>query len=133
MATFRTDTEVAERTALFAGDAVAIAGDLGVELDFTEASVDRVEALLAELASELSRGGGGHHEKWTHAVAFGSYLGEVYRRTHGAVWGRMEADDRAWTALSATDRPLVFSPFQQVLERLSGAGDVRSFYSTPGA
>ena len=66
----------------------------GVRLDYTEGSVQAVEALLDRVArarrkgllGRLFRRGPTDKDLWAHALVFGAYLGEVMRRMWGGEW-----------------------------------------------
>jgi len=85
-------TEIAEAYAQDAVDHAKAAFD--VDLDFSHESVERVEALLAQLHDALPRGfvsrlfrrGPSDEEVETMAKMYGCYVGEVIRRTAGGVW-----------------------------------------------
>lgn len=79
----------------YAEDAVAMARvNFGVTLDYSEASIETVEACLAKLYDtrpkgffgKLFRRGLTADEIQTAAMMFGGYIGEVCRRHHGGEW-----------------------------------------------
>jgi hypothetical protein len=86
-------------TSAYALDAVDHAkSSANVELDFSEASVDHVEAILTELHDALPKGfiarlfgrGPSNDDILTMSKMYGSYVGEVLRRTHGGEWALID-------------------------------------------
>ena len=79
----------------YAEQAVALARELKVELDYSEASVEKVESLLGQLQGELSQWATGRESPEAQAKSqpvdemariWGGYLGEVVRRRFGGEW-----------------------------------------------
>lgn len=86
---------VTDMMAAYAEDAVNLARvNFGVTLDYSEASIETVEACLAKLYDtrpkgffrKLFRRGPTADEIRTVAMMFGGYIGEVFRRHHGGAW-----------------------------------------------
>lgn len=104
---------VADMTAAYALDAVDHAKTAAdVELDFSEESVPHVEAILTQLHDALPKGffgkllgrGPSNDDILTMAKMYGSYVGEVIRRTHGGEWALIDGqvtltngDERVWS------------------------------------
>jgi hypothetical protein len=103
---------VADMTAAYALDAVDHAKSAAnLELDFSEASVARVEAILTQLHDALPKGflaklfrrGPSNDDILTMSKMYGSYLGEVIRKTRGGEWALIDGqvtltngDERVW-------------------------------------
>lgn len=86
---------VTDMMVAYAEDAVAMAKvNFGMTLDYSEASIETVEACLAKLYDtrpkgllrKLFRRGPTADEIRTVAMMFGGYIGEVFRRHHGGAW-----------------------------------------------
>jgi hypothetical protein len=62
---------------------------LGIALDWTDGSIANVEKALALVHSSFvtATPKPTEDQAMAYAKAFGSYVGEVYRRNHGAQWG----------------------------------------------
>ncbi|NLX06956.1 MAG: hypothetical protein GXY33_17600 [Phycisphaerae bacterium] len=72
--------------AALADEAVRIAADRGVTLDYSPDSVEQVESLLADLHQRRVDGRLSDDELGLLAHQFGAYIGEVLRRTYGGYW-----------------------------------------------
>jgi hypothetical protein len=89
---FVPDDGVRQAAEASAADAVRIAQQqFKLKLDGSEASIEDVErALLALNASyAVAAPKPKDAELMPFATAFGAYVGEVYRKNHGATWGRV--------------------------------------------
>jgi hypothetical protein len=70
----------------YAREAVAMAGEFRVTLDFTENSVMEVETILARLAREMPAQQPSSEDVGELCKMWGSYLGEVVRLRFGGEW-----------------------------------------------
>ena len=89
------NAEIAQMMQGYAEQAIALAREFKVELDYSEASVEKVEGLLEQLESELKRWQTGKSSPEPPlavpqldemARIWGGYLGEVVRRRFGGEW-----------------------------------------------
>jgi len=86
--TFEANATVAEMATAYALDAVDLAQrNFGTTLDGSEASVAKVEELLGTLHESMPAQNPSADVVGTFAKIFGSYVGEVFRKNHGGVWG----------------------------------------------
>jgi hypothetical protein len=69
-----------------ADDAVKLAEERGIELDYSPGSVEQVEQMLAPFHELRSRAQLSDEELDRNAHRFGAYIGEVLRRMHGGHW-----------------------------------------------
>lgn len=89
-----------------------------IDLDWSEASITHLE----EVADAL------HHAMATDAPSdadvdvmhnmLGSYLGEVYRRSHGGEWGIVTLETKSFYGMRSADSQHVFWPMGKALARL---------------
>jgi hypothetical protein len=88
--------EIADAMHKMAQGAVAFAAKGDVTLDYSPASIDRLEGYLADLYEYLcsSESTWTDQKKWSAALTFGAYVGEVVRRTHGGAWQAGESGPR---------------------------------------
>jgi hypothetical protein len=87
---FVADDAVRQAAEASAADAVAIAKrQFKLQLDGSEASIDDVERALVALnaAYAIASPKPPDDQLMPMARAFGAYVGEVYRKNHGATWG----------------------------------------------
>ena len=103
---------VADMTAAYALDAIDHAkAAANVDLDFSKESVSHVEAVLSQLHDALPKGflaklfnrGPSRDDILTMSKMYGSYVGEVLRRTRGGEWALVDGqvtlingDERVW-------------------------------------
>lgn len=111
--------------AALAQDAVNQAqGQFQVSLDYSEASIAKVESILAQLGTSLP-----DPKREQQAMLWGAYIGEVARRHHGGAW--VVPSDGPFTGvitLQAADGNS-FSPPAKVHKRLTnGDEDNVAFY-----
>ena len=87
--------EIAGMMQGYAEQAVAMARELAIELDYSESSLQRVEGLLGKLHDELNQWPTGKSSPESQpaqpqldemARIWGGYLGEVVRRRFGGEW-----------------------------------------------
>lgn len=71
---------------ILAEDAVKWAAEKNVTLDFTPASVERIEGLLVELHEKRAAGQLPDDQLNKAALRYGAYVGEVIRRMHNGSW-----------------------------------------------
>ncbi len=85
---FQEDGRIQQAAEASALEAVGLAREkFGVELDFSDESIHRLEGVLQTLQARLA-GGRPTEQQVAHlAKMFGSYVGEVLRRNHGGPWG----------------------------------------------
>jgi hypothetical protein len=116
-------------------DAVDIAANnFGVKLDGTEQSVRAVEGMLARLHDDVAKSQPADEVVWTFAKAFGSYVGEAYRRRHGGEWGFVEIEGGAAVAGLRFADGRVMVPIEMVHRRITvgPAYDVWKYYRSLG-
>jgi hypothetical protein len=117
---------VADMTAAYALDAVDHAkAAANVDLDFSEESVGGVEAVLTQLHNALPKSffaklfgrGPSSDDILTMSKMYGSYVGEVLRRTRGGEWALIDGqvtltngDERVW-------------PIAKVYKRITNGGE----------
>jgi hypothetical protein len=99
----------------------------GITLDYSESSVEQVEAILASLYHQnraglfgwISRRGGprlDERQLYGIALMYGAYLGEVMRRHWGGAWAEEMPEDQPWYTLQFGSTGLF--PINKVHKRL---------------
>jgi hypothetical protein len=87
-------------------------------LDWSDASVQHIETMLDQFHSEFDSAQPSEDQILQFAKLFGSYVGEVFRRNHGATWGIMTLDGNSFPGLKAARDGAEFWPFGRVRNRL---------------
>jgi hypothetical protein len=97
---FEADPKIAEIAAAYALDALNLANsDFGIELDWSDKSVEKVEEILGRLHDDMARSNPPEDAVWTFAKAFGGYVGEVMRKHHGGEWGMINLDGKSFPGI----------------------------------
>ncbi|MES2024113.1 MAG: hypothetical protein V4448_01020 [Pseudomonadota bacterium] len=99
---FSTDKNIQKVAGAYSLDAVEFAKkQFGVNLDWSDESMQQVEKILSKMhESYLATSPRPTDEQvMSFAKAFGSYIGEVYRRNHGAEWGLVDINGQKFPGL----------------------------------
>jgi hypothetical protein len=116
---FRSDPNVAKIAEAYALDAIDIARrNFRMSLDWTEGSIESVEAMLSQLHGQMAAAKPPEKTVWTFAKSFGSYIGEVYRKHHGGAWGQVQLGEEEFPGIQASDGS-TFWPWGRVYQRLT--------------
>jgi hypothetical protein len=110
----------------FAADIVELAQQVsGVHLDYSVASLERVEAILHSFAT----GGVEIEQIKATLFGFGCYVGEVFVRHAGATWKELPPDDKSlpllgWPLVVALPDGSISNPIGKVFKRMEyGEGE----------
>lgn len=88
VSSFTPDSEVEQAVKARAEEAVAAAAAIhGLALDYSADSIRLVAQIFEQLHQSLASGRLAGDEMETAAERFGSYFGEVFRRSQGGTWG----------------------------------------------
>jgi hypothetical protein len=116
--TFVPDPKLDKIAEAYALDAVDFARkQFGVTLDFTDDSIRRVETILDRFHSDFKRDHPTDEQISKFAQMLGSYIGEVFRRNHGASWGKVTMDGATVPGMSST-RGLLLWPWTRTFNRI---------------
>ena len=117
---FQPDTKIERIAEAYALDAVDVAQKrFGVRLDFSDASIKEVESILKRLHETISQAKPTEAQVLLFAKIFGSYVGEVFRRNHGAQWGIVSLGDRTFPGMQAEHTKAAFWPWGRIQSRLT--------------
>lgn len=115
---FLEDDKLQKIAEAYALDAVDFARNFKLSLDWADTSVAKVESILDILHRERARARPSEEQVWGFAKMFGSYVGEVFRKNHGATWGMITINDESFPGLKTSTTQL-FWPWSRVHNRLS--------------
>ena len=117
--TFKIDNDVQQVAEAYSLDAVDAAREnFGVTLDWSDASIERVEGVLAQLYAQRDSAPS-DDVVWTFAKMFGSYIGEVYRKNHGATWGTVTLQGQTFPGIQASTTCQLFWPWGKAHNRIT--------------
>ena len=113
-----------------ADDAVKLGREFKLHLDFSEATLEPVEDLLARFADELPTKRPSSDEVDQMCRVWGAYFGEVVRRKFGGEWAIEPYPGERFATLTLNVRGAKLFPTIKVFRRLTqGAGEsVWDFY-----
>jgi len=116
---FEPDELIQQVATAYAENAIEFARDhFGLTLDWSDESVQHVETILAELHSQITVAKPSDETVFGVAKALGSYVGEVFRKNHGAVWGNVTLEAETIAGLRADRTGGVFWPWGKAYNRL---------------
>ena len=116
---FTADSKVQQVAEAYAADAVDFARErFGLTLDGSDASMAHVETILGTLHDQMADEKPSEEQLFTLAKLFGSYVGETFRRNHGATWGLVRLNDETFVGMKNTEVPGMFWPWGRAQKRL---------------
>ena len=122
---FTADAKVRQVAEAYAADAVDFARNkFQLTLDGSDASVTHIETILGIMHDQMAESKPSDEQVFTFAKMFGSYVGEIFRRNHGATWGLVHLNDETFVGMKNHDVPGLFWPWGRAQKRLrNGAED----------
>ena len=130
--TFTPDDKIQKIAEAYALDACDFLRDhFHIILDWSDASIQHIESTLDTFHCEAAKAQPTPEQVMGFAKMFGSYIGEVYRKNHGATWGLVEINGQRFPGLKATASDTTFWPWGRARNRLvNGAeNNVWHYYS----
>ncbi|WP_053937432.1 hypothetical protein [Amantichitinum ursilacus] len=132
--TFDANPEVQQAATVYAQSAVEHAKKaFDMTLDGSEASIAQVEVALGKLHDSYAQAAQKptDDQVMTFAKAYGSYIGEVFRRSHGADWGLLSWDGKVFPGLRAKTG-LEFWPWLRAFNRIEHGGEdnISDYYAS---
>jgi hypothetical protein len=115
------DVTIADVMKAYAQDAEHLALKEGVSLDYTEKSLEGVDALLHRIAGDgvvPPKTPKEEEQLWTLAKVYGGYLGEVVIRNLGGAWEMSENPDGSARVILRCQGVQMF-PLEKVYKRLA--------------
>ena len=88
------------------------------QLDWSDDSVQGIEAVAGHLHDTLPDPPPSEQQIHGFAKMLGSYVGEVFRRNHGATWGMVSMGGEKMPGLKSSHDGTTFWPWGRVLKRL---------------
>ena len=121
MFTFSADEKIQQVAEAYSLDAVDVAkSNFKLILDWSDSSVAKIESILDMLHAERTKARPSDDQVWAFAKMLGSYVGEVYRKNHGATWGMITSGGDEFPGLQAANKEsTLFWPWGRVHNRLT--------------
>jgi hypothetical protein len=122
---FTPDEKIQKIAEAYALDAIDFVRDnFHLTLDWSDASIKQVETVMDTFARERARSKPPEEKVMAFAKMFGSYIGEVYRKNHGATWGMVDLNGQRLPGLKKNKDGTLFWPWGRAQHRLvNGAED----------
>src|SRR5690606_36250155 len=92
-------------------------GRFSIELDWSDGSIEQVEKIAAALHEDYVRTRPTPEQVAPFYKAIGSYIGEVYRKNHGAEWGWVTLNGQRFPGMWR-DKVGVFWPWGKAQNRI---------------
>lgn len=127
---FKKDDAIRKVAEAYAKDTVEYAKKhFDLKLDWSDASIQQLERMFVDLDTDRAQAAPTVERTGEFSKMFGSYVGEVYRRNHGATWGLVTWQGETFPGLEAKNGKL-FWPWGRVQSRLvkGPAEDLSSWY-----
>jgi len=117
---FEPDSKIERIAEAYALDAVDLAQKrFGVTLDWSDSSIQEVETILKRLHETISHAKPSEEQVFQFTKIFGSYVGEVFRRNHGARWGMVSLGSDRFPGMQTERTRAEFWPWGRTQKRLS--------------
>ncbi len=131
--TFSPNENIQKMAEAYAEDTVAFAKkQFGITLDWSDSSIENIELLLDKTRSSYlnTNPKPTQEQVMSFAKGYGSYIGEVYRRNHGAEWGIVTLGGQKMPGLK-TSTGGTFWPWARAANRITvGAeNNVKDYYN----
>ncbi len=122
---FAPDPNIQKIAEAYALDAVDFAKDnLNTHLDWSDESVNKIESILAIFHDQIGQAEPPEEKILQFSKMFGSYVGEVYRKNHGATWGMVTLGDESFPGMKDERSGVKFWPWGRARNRIAqGPGD----------
>ena len=117
---FKNDPSIQKIAELYSLDAIDFArSHFKLELDWTDESVAYIESMLTVFHDQMADEKPSEEQIRLFAKMFGSYVGEVFRRNHGATWGMVNLEGNEVPGLKADGAAGLFWPWSRAQKRLT--------------
>jgi hypothetical protein len=129
---FTPDDKIQKVAEAYALDACDFLRDhFRITLDWSDGSIQQIESAMDRFHREAAKAKPSPEQVMQFAKMFGSYIGEVYRKNHGASWGLAELNGQKFPGLKAQKSDTTFWPWGRAKNRLvDGAeNNVWHYYS----
>jgi len=118
MSKFEADPEIQKIAEAYALDMIDYAKQTyGIDLDWSDGSVQQVERIAALLHDEYEKAPPTSEQIAPFYRALGSYIGEVFRRNHGAEWGWVTLEGDRFPGMQHRPSSL-FWPWGKAMNRI---------------
>ena len=120
---FEADEDLAKRAAKKADELTQFAeAQFQVKLDYSEQSIEELDAIIDQLHAMFIDEQPPDAQLVPLAQGFGSYIGEVYRRSHQGSWGWITQGEKVFPGFEQAKGGL-FWPWAKVLDRIKTNGE----------
>lgn len=114
---FTADPKIQRIAEAYALDALDFAREgFGLELDWSDDSIAQIEELFGVLHDQVAQMS--EEQILQFSTMLGSYVGEVFRRNHGATWGMVTLQRQSFPGLMASRSPGAFWPWGRARGRI---------------
>src|SRR5262245_61287723 len=101
---FKPDSRIQQIAEAYSLDAIDFASSaFRLKLDGSDASVQHIETIATALHNQLAKADPPEEKILQFAKMLGSYIGEVFRKNHGATWGIVVLNGQEYPGLESTN------------------------------
>jgi hypothetical protein len=116
---FEKDDKIQTVAEAYAQDAIDfVRAHYSKRLNWSDESIRDIEEVAAHLHDTLPDPRPAEEQIFGMAKMLGSYVGEVFRRNHGALWGRAKMGGESFPGLQGLHDGVTFWPWGRVQNRL---------------
>lgn len=116
---FAFDENIQKAAEAYAASAVDyFQNNWSITLDGSDESIENIEKISDLFHKAISKEKPTEETIYDFAKCFGSYVGEVYRRNHGAQWGIVTLDEESFPGMRSDKTQALFWPWGRVQNRL---------------
>ena len=117
---FTEDNKIRQIAEAYASDAIDFArSNFKIKLDWSDGSVAHIETMLGLFHDQMAKAKPSEDQVLGFAKMFGSYVGEVFRRNHGATWGLVNLGEQTFPGLKADGTAGLFWPWGRAQNRIT--------------
>ncbi len=120
---FTADERYRQIAEAFALDAVELAHEkMQITLDWTDQSIQQLESILDVFSKGLPEAKPPDEDVRGFSKMWGSYLGEVFRKNHGATWGLITHNGQSFPGMQSKSGTL-FWPWGKIENRIRNGSE----------
>lgn len=117
---FTEDQKIQQIAEAYSLDAIDFARDnFNIQLDWSDNSVEQIEKMLSIFHEQMAKANPSEEQIFGFAKMFGSYVGETFRRNHGAIWGIVQLENDKFPGLKADGAAGLFWPWGRAQNRIT--------------
>jgi hypothetical protein len=120
--TFESDAKVQQVAEAYSANMVEVAKRFyGIELDWSDESIRNIERIAGQIYTDFKTNKPPEERFEAAYMLLGSYVGEVFRRNHGATWGWVKLEGERFVGMQGN--PRLFWPWGKAKKRIANGSE----------